>query len=195
MRVLLVHAHPNPESLNRALADTAAAALARGGHEVRFLDLYGIGFDPVMDRAERAGYHTPGDNEAPVAEHVAHLRWCEAVVFVYPTWWFGLPAILKGWLDRVLVPHATFAMPTETTTIRPLLTHIRRVTAITTCGAPKVWSIVVGEPGRKTLLRGFRAICSARCRTRYIALHKIDTRSADEIAAFLRKVDAALVEP
>ncbi len=195
MKVLLVHAHPNPESLNRTLADAAAAALREGGHEVRFLDLYAIGFDPVMGREERARYHTPGENERPVAEHLAHLKWCEALVFVYPTWWFGLPAILKGWLDRVLVPHVTFTLPTRERTIRPLLTHIVRITVVTTCGAPKFWSMVVGEPGRRTLLRGMRAICAPSCRTRYIALHRIDSRSRDETQAFVEKVRRKLRDP
>lgn len=195
MRVLVVHAHPNPESLNRALCDAAVGALRRGGHEVRVLDLYAMGFDPVMSREERAGYHTPGDNEVPVAEHLAHLRWCEALVFVYPTWWFGLPAMLKGWLDRVLVPHVAFTMPTRDTPIRPLLTNITRVTAITTAGASWLFSAFVGEPGRRTLLRGVRTTCAPRCRTRYLVLRKIDSRTAAERAAFLKRVDAAMVDP
>jgi putative NADPH-quinone reductase len=188
MNVLVVHAHPDPESLSRALRDAAVATLEAAGHDVRVTDLYAEGFDPAMDRAERAGYHTPGENERPVAAHLANLRWAEAVVFVYPTWWFGLPAILKGWLDRVLVPHATFTLPAETKPIRPLLSNIRWVIVVTTCGAPWWFSKFVGEPGRKTLLRAFRLICHRRCKTRYIALHRIDTRSERERTAFVDRV-------
>ncbi|WP_075222535.1 NAD(P)H-dependent oxidoreductase [Acuticoccus yangtzensis] len=189
-RVLIVLCHPNPESLTHHLAAKSRAALEAAGHEVRVVDLYADGFDPVMSREERAGYHAPGDNEIPVAEHLAHLRWCEGVLFHYPTWWFGLPAMLKGWLDRVLVPHATFEMPTES---KPMqggrgLGHIRRVAVVTTAGAPLVYSKLIGEPGRRTLLRGFRALCHPRCRTSYDALHRIDTATPERRAAFAARI-------
>ncbi|WP_226574792.1 NAD(P)H-dependent oxidoreductase [Acuticoccus sediminis] len=189
MRVLVVVCHPNPESFTQHLAATSIAALGRAGHEVRVTDLYAEGFDPVMDRTERLGYHTPGDNEAPVAPHLANLRWCEAVVFHYPTWWFGLPAMLKGWLDRVLVPHATFALPTATEPMRGTLQHIRRLSVVTTAGAPFLYSKLVGEPGRRTLLRGMRALCHRRCRTDYVALHRIDSASDADRAALVRRVE------
>lgn len=195
MRVLVVHAHPDPESLSRALREAAVEALAAGGHEVRVTDLYAERFDPVMGLEERRGYHTPVENEKPVARHLADLRWCEAVVFVYPTWSFGPPAILKGWLDRVPVPHATFTLPTERRPMRPLLSNIRSVTVVTTCGAPWWFARFVGEPGRRTILRGFRLICHRRCRTRYLALHGIDTRTACQRTAFLRRVRSALESP
>ncbi len=140
-----------------------------------------------MDRDERRGYHTPGDNEIPVAEHLANLRWCEAVLFHYPTWWFGLPAMLKGWLDRVLVPHATFALPTATEPMRGGLKNIRRVSIITTAGAPLLHSKFIGEPGRRTILRGVRALCARRCRTDYLVLYRIDTADAAKRAAFIAR--------
>src|SRR5262249_53562891 len=100
MRILLVYCHPCGESFVAAVRDAAVAGLEAAGHEVRIGDLYAIGFDPVMSAEERRGYHEPGSNEKPVAEHLAMLRWCEGLVFVYPTWWYGPPAMLKGWLDR-----------------------------------------------------------------------------------------------
>ncbi|MGL4728346.1 MAG: NAD(P)H-dependent oxidoreductase, partial [Bosea sp. (in: a-proteobacteria)] len=111
MRILLVYCHPCTESFGAALRDTASAALTLAGHEVDLIDLYAEGFDPVMGASERRGYHTPGDIEVPVADHLARLRQAEGLIFIYPTWWYGPPAMLKGWLDRVWVPHATFGMP------------------------------------------------------------------------------------
>ena len=107
--------------------------------------------------------------------HVAHVRWAEALVFVYPTWWYGLPAMLKGWLDRTLLPHVAFLMPDETHGIRGNLANVARIVVVTSCGASWWVSKVIGEPGRRTLLRGLRAICHRRCRTRYLALYRMDT--------------------
>ena len=180
MRVLLVFCHPNPESYSAHLRDVVVEAFARRGDEVRVRDLYEIGFSPAMTRQERHDYHTEGENEVPVAEEIAHLKWCDTLVFMYPTWWFNLPAMLKGYLDRVLVPYATFRLPTAETPMQPQLTNIGQILAITTCGARWWQSKFVGEPGRRTLLRGVRHVCHPRCRTRYAALYKIDSASLEK---------------
>jgi len=189
MRTLVVYAHPVPESFGAALRDTVIAALEKKGHEVRLVDLNAIGFDPVMGADERRNYHERGINELPVAEHVEAIQWCEMLVFVYPTWWYGLPAILKGWLDRVWVPHVTFVMPeADGQGIRPNMQHIRAVVAVTSCGASWWLSKWVGEPGRRTLLRGIRILCHPLCRTLYLAHYKMDSSTPESRAAYLAKV-------
>lgn len=193
MRFLIVHCHPCPESFGAALRDTALSALARAGHETRVLDLYGMGFDPVMSAEERRNYHTAGVNEQPVAEHLAALRWCEALLFVYPTWWYGLPAMLKGWLDRVWVPHATFGMPQGRKPIGRVLTQIRFIGAVSTLGAPWWWwRLVMSEPGRRTLMRGLKPLVHPRAKTLWLALHRMDSASDADRRRFLTKVDTAL---
>jgi NAD(P)H dehydrogenase (quinone) len=190
MKTLIVYCHPVPESFCGFVLAAALKGLKSAGHDVRVLDLYAMGFNPVMSADERRGYHTPVSNEAPIAEHLEALRWCEALIFVYPTWWYGMPAMLKGWLDRVWVPHATFSMPQETKAIGPVLTNIRILGAISTLGAPWWWwTLVMFTPGRRTLLTGIRAICARHCRTFWLGLHKMDTVSAAERAAFLAKVE------
>ena len=193
MRVLLVYCHPCPESFTAAVRDTATRALEAAGHEVHVLDLYACGFDPVLGADERRGYHTPHDNERPVAEHLAALKACEALLFVYPTWWYGLPAMLKGWLDRVWVPHATFVMPEPGKPIGRVLTNIRFIGAISTLGSPWWWwRLVVSEPGRRTLLRGLRPLIHPRARTLWLALHEMDSTTDAQRAAFLVKVERRL---
>ncbi len=188
MRALVVCAHPVPESFGAALRDTVTETLRASGHEVRLVDLNAIGFNPVMDAEERRRYHDPGVNELPVADQIAHIKWCEMLVFVYPTWWFGLPAILKGWLDRVWVPHVTSLMPTESQGIRPNMQHIRRIAVVTTCGATWWLSKWVGEPGRRTLLRGIRPLCHPLCRTSYMAHYMMDSSTPESRARYLAKV-------
>ena len=190
MRLLHVHCHPVPDSFGAALRDRALAGAARAGHEVRLRDLYAEGFDPVMSEAERRGYHDPDANEVPVADHLADLRWAEGLTFSYPTWWFAQPAMLKGWLDRVLVPHVAFVMPTATTTLGPGLTDIRLVGAVSTLGSPWWLWWTMGRPGRNILLRGIRACCHPRTRTFWMGLHKMDTVPEDRRARFLDRVEA-----
>lgn len=192
MKVLLVYCHPNPESLTAAIRDTAIAALRVAGHEIDLLDLYAEGFDPVMSREERAGYHAPGENARPVANHLRRLTAAEALLFVYPTWWYGQPAMLKGWLDRVFIPHETFAMPEPGRPIRGLLTNIRLVGAITTLGSPTLWWWFMGMPGRRVLLTGIKVLCAPGCKTLWLGLHSIDSAGEGQRKAFLERVKKAM---
>ncbi|MDP3896322.1 MAG: NAD(P)H-dependent oxidoreductase [Mesorhizobium sp.] len=194
MRVLLVYCHPVPESFCASVRDEALRTLAAGGHEVRLLDLYAENFDPVMRAEERRRYNDlPAEHHA-LQDHIAHLRWAEALVFVYPTWWYGLPAMLKGWLDRVWAPGVAFALPDGKGKIKPLMTHVTRLVVLTTCGAPGWWSHVIGHPGRKTILRGIRALCAPRCRTLFLAHYLMDSSTVETRRAFLEKVRRKLAK-
>ena len=102
MNVLIVFAHPNPHSFNHAILNQVDATLRERGHLTRIRDLYQMQFRAVMDR-EDLDRNWRGDlPEETLREHEA-IRWAQGLVFIYPIWWFGPPAILKGWIDRVFV--------------------------------------------------------------------------------------------
>jgi putative NADPH-quinone reductase len=188
MRCLVVYAHPVEDSYCAALREAAIAALRGTGHDVRVVDLYAERFDPVLTRQERLDYHTAGRNEANVGDHIAMLRWAEALVFVYPTWWYGLPAILKGWLDRVWVPGVAFTLPAGGKPIKGLMDNIVRLVGISTSGSSRLWMAVVGNPGRHTITRGVRALCNLHCRTTWLAHYDIDRSTPASRVAFLDRV-------
>src|SRR6478735_617468 len=109
MRAVVVLAHPDPSSFSHALADAACGALRDAGHDVVLHDLYAEGFRAVMSAEERHAYH----GEQPILDplvgaHVADILAAHTLVFVYPTWVSTVPAILKGWLERVMVPGVGF---------------------------------------------------------------------------------------
>jgi NAD(P)H dehydrogenase (quinone) len=114
--ILIVHAHPEPRSFSSALARTAVETFERAGHTVAFSDLYAAAFDPVHSRRNfrtvaKADYFKPQAEELHATRHagfapeleaeIRRLEACDLLVFSFPLWWFGLPAILKGWIDRV----------------------------------------------------------------------------------------------
>jgi len=116
MRVFIVHAHPEPKSFNGAMTRAATEALTTAGHEVVVSDLYAMHFNPVSDRRNFVTTHDPDyyrqqaeeayaaahDGFAPdVQAEMDKLFWCDVLILQFPLWWFGLPAILKGWVDRV----------------------------------------------------------------------------------------------
>lgn len=189
MRLLVVYCHPVPESYCAALRDAVIEAAEAAGHEVRLKDLYAEGFDPVMGPAERRLYNDAGVNEAPVEAELEALRWAEGLIFVHPTWWMSLPAMLKGWLDRVFVPHVAFTMPTAETSIGPGLTNIRLVGQVTTMGSPWwLWTAAL-RPGRRILLTVIGGGCCAPgCKTFHMGLHKMDTASPEKLKGYLARV-------
>ncbi|ABD05534.1 NAD(P)H dehydrogenase (quinone) [Rhodopseudomonas palustris HaA2] len=116
MKVLLVFAHPEPLSLNGALRDAAVAELQRQGHEVRISDLYAQNWKPAIDRADfpnlapderlltsaasKASFDA-GELTQDVRAEIDKLLWADVLILQFPLWWFSMPAILKGWVDRV----------------------------------------------------------------------------------------------
>ena len=192
MRWRVVYSHPVETSYCAALCMRAVDALRGAGHEVRLLDLYAEGFDPVLSRQERLDYHTKVVNELPVRAHLDAIKWAEALVFIYPTWWYGLPAMLKGWLDRVWIPYVTFTLPDNDEPIRGLMDNIVRIVGISTSGASRLWLAFVGNPGRRTITRGVRALCHPRCKTLWLAHYNIDRSNAKSRAAFLDRVGREL---
>jgi NAD(P)H dehydrogenase (quinone) len=189
MRVLVVHAHPSRTSFSRAVADTAEAALRTGGHDVTVVHLDDEGFRPAMSAEERAAYETDEPIlDAQVAMHADLVAAAEALVFVYPTWWAAPPAVLKGWLERVLVPGVAFTFQPGTREVRPGLRHVRRLVGITTYGSSRWYVRILGDPGRRTLMRALRLVCARRCRRTWLALYGMDTATGDARRAFLDRV-------
>jgi NAD(P)H dehydrogenase (quinone) len=107
MHIPILLAHPWPGSFSHAIAARAQAALCAAGHSAPLHDLYQERFDPVMPPQELAG----GPPDAAVAAHIAEIRAADGIVVVHPNWWGQPPAILKGWIDRVLRQGVAYEFP------------------------------------------------------------------------------------
>ena len=105
MKILVVLAHPDPGSFNHAIAAAAAGALRECGHEVAVHDLYREGFDPILPAREISG---EACLDAAVRKHCDDLASADGIVVVHPNWWGMPPAILKGWIDRVVRPGVAY---------------------------------------------------------------------------------------
>ena len=105
MKISLILAHPGPGSFNHAIAETARQTLLRRGHTVLFHDLYAEGFDPILPAHE-----IPKETVLPaaIARHCAEIAAADGIIVVHPNWWGQPPAILKGWIDRVIRPGVAY---------------------------------------------------------------------------------------
>ena len=123
MKVLIVYWHPEPRSFNGAMFRAASEAMAAAGHEVRTSDLHEMGFDPVSSRKNFTTVKDPDYLKLQIEEmnatetngfspeveaEIAKVEWCDLMIWQFPLWWFGLPAVLKGWVDRVFAMGRTY---------------------------------------------------------------------------------------
>ncbi|PDS80711.1 NAD(P)H-dependent oxidoreductase [Rhizobium sp. L43] len=193
MRILLVLAHPLPESFAASVAQAAREALEASGHVVDLLDLYAEDFDPRLSKAERRGYFDVPYDASAVADIVGRLKAADGLILVFPQWWFNFPAILKGFFDRVFAPGVAFTHDVAGGRIVPQLTHIRLLYALTTTGSP--WWLVhfyMGNPVRRLLKRGIAAFCSKKLVFRMLSLHDMDRATEARRKAHLERVRKVL---
>ncbi len=184
-RALVLFAHPCAESYGAALHAKIVETLQGRGWEVDDCDLYAEAFQPVLTTEERRSYHDEEINTAPVAEYVERLRAAEALIFSFPVWNFGYPAILKGFLDRVFLPGVSFKLVDGQ--VRPNLTHIERLSAVTTYGGTRMRAFLAGDPPRKHFTRAVR-YATQPGKMRYLALYDMNRASDAKRAAFLESV-------
>jgi putative NADPH-quinone reductase len=190
MKVLVVLAHPNPDSFSHAIVDRVVSTLANREHSVSVIDLYGLDYSPALTRAELSAYPTSEPAIDPmVIEHTRLIQECSTIVFVYPTWWSSMPAILKGWIDRTMLPGIAFSVDPQTLKLQPGLTNVRRLIGISTFGGPRLASLVVRDNGSKIVTRSLRAICHRRCRTTWLRMFNVDSSTVAQREKFLRRVE------
>ena len=198
--VLVVLCHPVRESLVGAAAERTVDALQTAGHDVRLIDLYADEFEPVLSRAELRSHLDPPETKPHLAEVAGHLRWCDSLVFVYPTWFGAQPAMLKGWIDRMFAHGVafSFSLPAGDSRsgqkrCRPNLRNVQRLLVVTTHGSPKWLNALQGEPGKRVILRGVRSLCHPLATSRWIAFYDNDGSDQRARADFLNRVEAEML--
>lgn len=190
MRALLVLAHPLGDSLCASLAKRARSALEARGASVDVLDLYGEDFAPVLTADERRAYYGTPQPDARIAALQRRLAAADMLVLVFPTWWFSMPAMLKGWFDRVWSPGFAFASGTP---IRPLLTNMKSCLVVTTLGSP--WwidNLVMRRPVRRVLKTALLGACAPKAKFHMLSLHGAEATDAARAERFGQQIDRVI---
>ncbi|MDX5359135.1 MAG: NAD(P)H-dependent oxidoreductase [Rhodobacterales bacterium] len=192
MKVHVIYAHPQPDSLNAELHRTVVQALTEAGHEVDDLDLYADGFDPVLTREDRDSYHDVPANRAKVDDYVRRLESCDAVVLCHPVWNFGWPAILKGYFDKVFLPDVSFKM--RDGQLSPGLQNIRKLATVTTYGSKRWRAWFLGDAPRRNATRFLRVCCHPMVKVSYHALYDMNNVTRAQTEAYVARVRAAMLK-
>ncbi len=188
MRILILFAHPVKTSFGAAIHAKLVKTL-RARHEIDECDLNAENFDPVMTRPDRLDYYDVKINRARVGPYVDRLLAAEALVFSFPVWNMGFPAILKGFVDKVFLPGVSFNLA-DNGDFTPCLHNIKRLGAVCTYGGARISTFLAGDPPRRFLRRTMRAICAPGARCDYVAHYDLDHSKSERRAAFFKEVEA-----
>jgi NAD(P)H dehydrogenase (quinone) len=186
MNIVVVLGHPSADSYCAAIFERIILDLeSQPAHKVTAIRLAAENFVTAMSASERVAYET----ESPLvsAETVRSaevLQQAEALIFVYPTWWSGLPAQLKGWLERVFVVGVAFRF-NHRGKIRPNLNNVRHIIGVSTYGSPWRYVKLINDNGRRTLTRAIRMSTGLRTRTMWRGIYALDTCTQQEREKFV----------
>ncbi len=186
MRVLYLYCHPLPESFHASIRDEALAGLKAAGHDVDLCDLYAEGFDPVLSEEGRRHYHDPAVNQAGLEGYVARLQAAEGLVVQFPTWCFGMPAMLKGFFDRLIMPGVAFDISNPAKVLS--LLAFKRVAGIATYGRPRYMAFYMGDPPRKIVKRYLGWYAAKGAKVDYHALYHLNVASEAKRKGFIAEV-------
>ena len=191
MRFLVVFCHPSENSFSAALYNIICSTLKKSGHKVRSLDLYKMEFNPILSTNEWNVYLNDTQQIINnVKQHINDLEWAEALIFVFPTWMYGPPALLKGWLERGWLPDVAFQIPPGKKRIAVgKLRNIKRFCVITTSGSPKWWLWLIGNPAKSMLFKGYKILFNKRCKLKWLQLYDMNHSTLYERKKFIKKVE------
>ena len=161
------------------------------GHDVDDCDLNAENFDPVMSRQDRLDYFDVAINRRRVSPYVDRLLAAEALLFSFPVWNMGLPAILKGFVDKVFLPGVSFVLSEKgdyTTTLH----NVKRLGVVCTYGGTRLQTFLQGDPPRRFMTRSMRLLCAPGTKCDYLALHDMDHATPERRRKFLDTVEKRL---
>lgn len=190
-RVLVVYCHPAADGFIPEARRRVLSGLETSGADTRIHDLYEEGFVPELSAGELATHVQPGV-VPELSGYADDLRWCDTLILVYPTWWSGQPAMLKGWIDRVWASGVAWELPEGANRLKPGLRNVRRIVAVTSHGSAKHMNVLQGEGGKRTLFRSLRTMCHPLTRCSWLSYYGIDAGNESRQKQFLDRLPARI---
>ena len=193
MKCLIVTTHPLNDSLCKLLGKHVESKLIQMGHEVTIEDLYAESFEPALTAPERKSYYAESYDSSSMTEQVSRLQDAEALVLLFPTWWFGFPAMLKGWFDRVWGPGIAYDHATDFGPIKPRLDNLKKVLVVTTLGSPWwVDRLVLWQPVKRIMKLALLGACTKKSKLQFLSLYNSEKLNEQKIIVFKNKIEKAL---
>lgn len=190
MKVLVLYAHPWEKSFNHAILQKVKEVLAANNHEMDVLDLNQEKFDPILCREDLALYSQGKSSDPKVTVYQEKLLWAEHLVLIFPVWWTGEPAVLKGFFDKVLLKG--FAFDKKGKIPKGLLGHIRGASVFNTMSSPGFYyALFLKNAVKQSVVKGTLKFCGIK-KVKWYPLFRIDKLSKERAQKYLSRVSKAM---
>lgn len=189
MRTAIVFNHPYEGSYCNAILNAVTTGLQKANHEIDLMHLDNDGFNPVMSKADLKAFvnHKPIDPQ--VTDYNNRLEKADHLIFIFPIWWDLMPAMTKGFIDRVLSPGVVYDHHPRGFGLVPLLKKLKSVTIITTMNKPKImYSLLIGNLIRKAMLRSVFKTMGYK-NLHWISFTSVKSVSQEKRAKWLTKLE------
>jgi putative NADPH-quinone reductase len=175
------------------MARVSIDALSAAGHQVEIEDLYRNEYSPLLTASERNSYYDSAFDASVVQSQIGRLLSADALILVFPTWWFGFPAILKGWFDRVWAPGFAYDHANDLGRIKPRLKNLKKTLAITSLGSSWwVDYLVLRRPVRRVIKTALLGTCAPSCEFEMLSLYKAENLTSIRVHEFCSRIQKTI---
>lgn len=190
MKTLIVFNHPYEGSYCNAILNSVNKGLQSAGHEVDVINLDKDNFNPVMTAEDLKAFRDKQPIDPKVTEYKGHLEKADHVIFIFPIWWELMPALMKGFIDKVIFPGVAYDYVNGSNTkMKPLLTNIKGITVITTMNTPRIlYRLIFGNAVKKSLMTGTFWKLGFKNR-KWISLNMVKQSSDEKRKMWLTKIE------
>jgi NAD(P)H dehydrogenase (quinone) len=156
MKVVIIFNHPYEGSFCSAILQSVTNGLKKGNHKIDLIHLDNDNFNPVMTAGDLKGFRDKKPVDPKVVEYNCRIRDADHLIFIFPIWWEVMPALMKGFVDKVIFPGVAYNYTNESNTLmKPLWTNIKGVTMITTMNTPSIlYRVIFGNAIKNALMLG-----------------------------------------
>ncbi|WP_163718588.1 NAD(P)H-dependent oxidoreductase [Mangrovibacterium lignilyticum] len=190
MKIIIVFNHPYEGSFCNAILNSVTLGLKQANHDVDLIHLDKDGFNPVMTSRDLKAFRDKRPVDPKVLEYEKRLEKADHVIFIFPVWWELMPALMKGFIDKVIFPGVAYDYENGSNTkMKPLLTNIKSVTVITTMNTPKLlYRIIFGNAVQKAIMRGTFWKLGYKNRT-WMSFNMVKQVSEEKRKSWLTKIE------
>ncbi|MFC4213226.1 NAD(P)H-dependent oxidoreductase [Pedobacter lithocola] len=190
MKIVIVFNHPYEGSFCNAILNAVTNGLTKGHHEVDLIHLDKDGFNPVMTAADLKGFRDKKPNDPKVIEYANKIEEADHLIFIFPIWWELMPALTKGFIDKVIFPGVAYDYTNASNTrMKPLWEKLKGITIITTMNTPKwLYLILFGNAIKKAIILGTFWKIGFKNR-KWISFNQVKMVSAEQRERWLTELD------
>ena len=189
MRVAIVFNHPYEGSYCNAILDAVKRGLNRAGHEIDVIHLDQDKFNPVMTAEDLLAFRNKKSIDSQALDYIQRIKAADHLVFIFPIWWELMPALMKGFIDKVIFPGETYDYTKSGYGMITLLDHLQSATVITTMNTPAImYKFMYGNAIKKSLIRGTLKKSGIK-NVKWLSLNMVKASSSEKRAKWLEKIE------